>query len=332
MMDEDSIVQAAVSEILEQTADRKSVLVFCAGVRHAMHVASLLPNAEFVLGETPPEVRDSAIQRFRAGTLKYLVNVNVLSIGFDAPNVDAIAMLRPTLSPGLYYQQVGRGFRICPGKEDCLILDFAGNVKEHGPIDRIDPPRKRGGNGMVVKSDEEKSRMCPKCREVLDIYVMVCPECGHKFEKLEKPQVKHDTRPDDAPILSQELPPEWRTVKRTSYYVHTKRGAEEGSPRTMRVEYELGLTEVVKEWICVEHEGYARGKANRWWTNRSADAMPKNAEHAVWLAMNGSLREPAKILVAQDGKYQRVVNAEFEEQIPEPIGTSEEDALMEVPF
>ena len=66
--------------------------------------------------------------------MKYLVNVNVLTTGFDAPNIDCVALLRPTNSPGLYYQMVGRGFRLCEGKTDCLVLDFGGNVLRHGPV------------------------------------------------------------------------------------------------------------------------------------------------------------------------------------------------------
>ena len=92
-------------------------------------------DCEMVLGETPSEERDRIIEDFRAGRLTALVSVNVLSYGFNVPHVDLIAMLRPTCSTGLYVQQVGRGTRKADGKKDCLVLDFAGNVRRHGPVD-----------------------------------------------------------------------------------------------------------------------------------------------------------------------------------------------------
>ena len=74
---------------------------------------------------------------FKDGELKYLANVNVFTTGFDAPNVDCVVLLRSTLSPGLYYQMVGRGFRLFPGKRDCLVLDFGRNILRHGPVDLL---------------------------------------------------------------------------------------------------------------------------------------------------------------------------------------------------
>jgi DNA repair protein RadD len=91
----------------------------------------------FVCGDTPAGRTDELLARFRGdqakrlferGKLKYLCNVNVLTTGFDAPHIDCVALLRPTMSPGLYYQMVGRGFRLHPGKQNCLVLDFGGNV------------------------------------------------------------------------------------------------------------------------------------------------------------------------------------------------------------
>ena len=61
----------------------------------------------------------------------------MLTTGFDAPHIDCVVLLRPTMSPGLYYQMVGRGFRLAPGKQNCLVLDFGGNVLRHGPVDAI---------------------------------------------------------------------------------------------------------------------------------------------------------------------------------------------------
>src|SRR5690554_1457143 len=103
-MDEDALVEEACAAIVAATADRHSVLLFCSGVRHGEHVVRVLREKHgqecgFVEGGTPAKDRDALNTRFKSGDLKYLANVNVLTTGFDAPNVDCVAMLRPTMSP-----------------------------------------------------------------------------------------------------------------------------------------------------------------------------------------------------------------------------------------
>ena len=125
LMDQDSLVQAACTEIVGLAHDRHSCLVFASGVKHGQHVAKVLGDMSgrecgFVCGDTPTAQRDELLERFRTGALSYLCNVNVLTTGFDAPNIDCVALLRPTMSPGLFYQMCGRGFRLHPEKKDCL--------------------------------------------------------------------------------------------------------------------------------------------------------------------------------------------------------------------
>ncbi|MGL5287005.1 MAG: DEAD/DEAH box helicase, partial [Aeromonas sp.] len=128
--------QARVTpHILEQIRDyareRHGVMIFAATVEHATEIATRLTQSgaavALVTGETPGDERDRLIAAFKEKTIKYLVNVSVLTTGFDAPHVDLIALLRPTDSVSLYQQIVGRGLRLAPGKQDCLVLDYAGN-------------------------------------------------------------------------------------------------------------------------------------------------------------------------------------------------------------
>jgi DNA repair protein RadD len=112
LMDQDALVQAACAEIVEHTPTRRACLIFASGVKHGRHIVEVLGRQHglecgFVSGETPIPERDATLGRFRRGELKYLCNVNVLTTGFDAPHIDCVALLRPTLSPGLYYQMVG---------------------------------------------------------------------------------------------------------------------------------------------------------------------------------------------------------------------------------
>lgn len=118
-----------VEQIIQYARERKGVMIFAATVRHAQEIHGLLPEGEtaIVIGDTPTLERDAIIQAFKNREIKYLVNVSVLTTGFDAPHVDLIAILRPTESVSLYQQIVGRGLRLSEGKSECLILDYAGN-------------------------------------------------------------------------------------------------------------------------------------------------------------------------------------------------------------
>ncbi|WP_010449030.1 DEAD/DEAH box helicase [Vibrio rotiferianus] len=118
-----------VEQIIQYAKERKGVMVFAATVRHAQEIHGLLPEGEtaIVIGDTPTPERDAIIQSFKNREIKYLVNVSVLTTGFDAPHVDLIAILRPTESVSLYQQIVGRGLRLSEGKSECLVLDYAGN-------------------------------------------------------------------------------------------------------------------------------------------------------------------------------------------------------------
>ncbi|WP_025570421.1 DEAD/DEAH box helicase [Vibrio parahaemolyticus] len=118
-----------VEQIIQYARERKGVMIFAATVRHAQEIHGLLPEGEtaIVVGDTPTPERDAIIQAFKNREIKYLVNVSVLTTGFDAPHVDLIAILRPTESVSLYQQIVGRGLRLSEGKNECLVLDYAGN-------------------------------------------------------------------------------------------------------------------------------------------------------------------------------------------------------------
>ncbi|MEZ9126602.1 DEAD/DEAH box helicase [Vibrio splendidus] len=118
-----------VDQIIELAKDKLGIMVFAATVRHAQEILGLLPVGEssIVIGDTPTLERDQIISDFKERKIKFLVNVSVLTTGFDAPHVDLIAILRPTESISLYQQIVGRGLRLSPGKKECLVLDYAGN-------------------------------------------------------------------------------------------------------------------------------------------------------------------------------------------------------------
>ena len=108
--------------------NRKGVMIFSSTVKHAEEIMSHLPkeDARLVLGDTGIQERDQIVQDFKSKKFKYLVNVSVLTTGFDAPHVDVIAILRPTESNSLYQQIIGRGLRLSDDKKDCYVLDYTG--------------------------------------------------------------------------------------------------------------------------------------------------------------------------------------------------------------
>lgn len=188
------VVFNAVREILTYTKNRKKTLVFCSSIKHATLVFQELKKycndkVALITGETPSPERNEIIKRFKNETvysdlfenkkseLNYLVNVDVLTTGFDAPNIDCVCLLRPTASPGLYYQMVGRGFRKFPQKENCLILDFGGNIKRHGPVDEIQIRKK----GERNKSKQNKAKTCPVCFSLCPPDAENCQNCNFFF-------------------------------------------------------------------------------------------------------------------------------------------------------
>lgn len=146
-----------VAQIIELSKDKQGVMVFAATVRHAQEIMGLLPeeHSALVIGDTPSPERDRIIQAFKQRDIKYLVNVSVLTTGFDAPHVDLIAILRPTESVSLYQQIVGRGLRLSEGKNECLVLDYAGNT-----YDLYQP---EVGDPKPDSSSEIITIPCPAC-------------------------------------------------------------------------------------------------------------------------------------------------------------------------
>jgi len=151
-----------VADVMAQCQGRKGVLFFAATVRHAEEVMASLPPemSALVTGKTPKPERESILARFKDQQIKYLVNVAVLTTGFDAPHVDCIAILRKTESAGLWAQIMGRGLRLCDGKEDCLVLDYTSNIDDHFPDgDLFDPKIEAGKPSNLPVIDA----ICPDC-------------------------------------------------------------------------------------------------------------------------------------------------------------------------
>lgn len=152
-----------IADIVSHSHYRMGVMIFAATIRHAEECLASLPpdNSRIITGTIKKSERKEIINDFKARKFKYLVNVAVLTTGFDAPHVDVVAVLRATESASLFQQIIGRGLRLHPDKRDCLVLDYAENIERHELEDDLFAPKitarkKRKGLPLEV--------ICPLCR------------------------------------------------------------------------------------------------------------------------------------------------------------------------
>lgn len=334
LMDNDYLLSTVVEDIKQRASDRKSILVFCPSVAVSERFikrfkASCDDSIALITGKTPASERDEIIKRFKGAAescslfgdkpdpIRVLVNINVLTTGFDAPNVDCIVMLRPTASPGLYYQQVGRGFRTCEGKKDCLVLDYVGNIMRHGPVDIITPP-----DAKPEKNGRAPVKECPECNAIVHASFRTCPECGFEFPVKEIETKINCSASDDA-ILSGEVTETDYKVFDTYYQIHEKEKEDGTISRTIEVGYRIALHIFKKEFLCVEHSGYAYEKFVKWWDahvcselKSTAIKTPHTCEDFMDYVEYGCFAEAEEITVRRKGnndKYGSVIKHKLKE-------------------
>jgi len=220
------LVQSSVKEAIAKTSGRKSVLVFASSIKHAQMILDELKNqgqrANMITGETHPAIRDCVINGFRENNYKWLVNVAVLTTGFDAPGIDCVVVMRPTMSKGLWYQMVGRGFRLAPDKENCLILDFGDNALRHGCIDQIVV------DAQGIELPAAKVKRCSSCNLIHRIGNIICPSCGYFKPKEEEslfPE-KLSASQTNGEILAGRQPKQYEIVA-TGYTIYRKTPASD---------------------------------------------------------------------------------------------------------
>lgn len=171
-----------VADVVEKSVNRNCVLWFASTIQHAHEIAQSLPEniTRVVTGDTPKKELERVLDDFRVGLVRHVINVSMLHRGFDAPNIDTIAVLRATESAALYLQIIGRGLRLDDSKSECLILDYAGNIERHAPNgDIFDPeisaPRAKGdAGGLEVE--------CPLCAGMNDFSARKNDE-GYRINK-----------------------------------------------------------------------------------------------------------------------------------------------------
>jgi len=189
IMDRQVINDRIVSEWGNKAGDRKTV-VFCSTVAHAEHVCDAFVRqdikADFVTGETDKQKRAEMLYNLEFGDLQVIVNVAVLTEGFDAPPVSCIILTRPCSQKGTMVQMIGRGLRILDPelypdviKTDCVVMDFGTSIITHGGLDEtanLDGADKSVGGDAPTK-------ICPDCESEVASNTRICPICEHEFER-----------------------------------------------------------------------------------------------------------------------------------------------------
>jgi DNA repair protein RadD len=321
-VDKDVISYAICREIIQRAEGRNHWLIFAAGIDHAIHVRSILESlgvsATLVHSRMSEKERDTNLADYKAGKYKAMVNNGILTTGFDFPEMDLIGMLRPTQSPGLWVQMLGRGTRpiYAPGydletkqgrldaqkagpKQDCLVLDFAGNTRRLGPINDPIIPRKKGKK----EPGAAPVKICEVCGTYNHISVRYCISCGAEFPK----EVKFAPGASTEALIAESSPQVADfQVARVTYTAHHKAD----KPTSIRVSYYCGLR-LFEEWVCLEHPGYPRAKARKWWRDRTGPNVEPPLNTLEGLNRLKELKIPKTIKVWVNRKHPEVMSYGF---------------------
>lgn len=348
------ITSAAVLEALDLASDRAHCLWFSTGIEHAEAIgAELEAHGETVVViHSKSSTRDQDLAAFLAGEVRHCVNYGVLTTGFDFPALDCIVMLRPTKSPGLWVQMLGRGTRpfyaagfdlstaggrlaaiAASTKQNCLVLDFAHNTAEMGPINDPQLPKKKGkGTGQqpiktcgrtgdppvsnIVEGTSDPDRGGGKsgCGAWNHPSARHCIQCGAEFTF----EVKFGADASTSALLATSSkayePPkvEEFKVNRVSYEIHKK----PGRPDSIRVWYYSGLRRF-SHFVLPEHGGNPRRRSEHWWMLHGGGVMP--ATTAECKAVIDDLKVPRAIRVWLKKDYPQIMDWIFDDrgQAPE---------------
>lgn len=303
---EEAVVHGAVEELCALAAPRRAWLVFCVDVAHTELVTAALRQAgiaaQMLLGTTPQEERQAVLAAFRAGKIRALVNCEVATTGFDLPLVDCVAMLRPTMSRGLAVQMIGRGTRLAPGKRDALILDLAGNLARHVPLDGL--PEVRKSPALQAKEAAATAAQAAKVRAE------------------QERQAKHGIHATDLDPMALAAPTGRRTLAVLHCTYMPVAAKKYPGRKNLLVRYVCrdggGGRTTILQWLCVEYGGWVREQCRPWFTRRGA-AIPQTAAQACAQAIRYPL--PRQIVVERQGTWDRVVMEYFAETDAQEEGT-----------
>jgi len=308
-MQDPALIEASLKHIIAYGADRKSCLIFCVTVKHCALIHDAMAanglSCGIIHGAMDDAERDAVIADFKCGRIKYLINCQILLEGFDHPPVDMIVCLRPTMSKGLWEQMLGRGVRLHPGKENCLLIDMAGNLAEHGGMGTpYREPAKR-------EAKREHGKICPNCEEfVQPVNAKECPCCGYEFIAAEARKAGHEHEADTERSVTYNAT-ERHEVKDVSYREHVNKAKK---TRSIRVSYYTNYG-IFSEWLAAWSDSdWARNKTRKFYKDRGVEIEGDTKDYSVQdlLFLAEGMRKPAAITIDVSEKYPRVTAYEWE--------------------
>ena len=337
---------AAVREIIQAGQSRHHWLIFGVSIDHVERLSALFNSFKikttFIHSKMKDEERDERIAAFKRGEYKCLVNNGILTTGFDMPHLDLIAILRLTKSPGLWVQILGRGTRpdyadgfdlsttqgrldaiAHSDKQDCLVMDFGGNTLRLGPINDVVMPNKKGKKG-----GKAPIRLCEGCGEVyFHISKDTCPSCGHVHPRMAPDQKINQQASEQDLVRKKREPkveePQQKVEFKVDHVVYKLNTGRNGKPDSMVGTFYCGLR-TFTEYLCFNHDNFARTKARAIWRERVSFTMhadkPLPESVAEALERASEMRVPSKITVIVNQRFTPIVSYDFGQTLDKQTG------------
>jgi len=327
-------VGSAIKAFQEYGEGRKHVLVFAVTIDHAETLNKAFRDAGFtstiVHSKLPMQQRKMALDSFESGQTQFIVNVGILTTGWDSPTINCIMMCRPTKAPALFVQMTGRGLRICEGKKDVLILDLANNCKRHGdPADPIvEIPQ---GGGTTQKAPQKH---CPRCKEMMHASASECPACGFIFE-VEKKEEYHGNiqmKTVEFKAKLKEKPFDFKVSDGGMEIYHSKKGNKMIKVWIMDTSFiPPKYVNVFWQFDDDAHE-FARKKARMDWFTLTGNKPPESTEEAYKRQGEIQMNLPDSLQVIKDGDFLKVHQWRPVGATPKPMKKQEQLIEEEIPF
>ena len=330
-VDDHDLTLAALEEVCSYIGnERKSWLIFCSGIEHSIHTASIANDLDIPCGivhsgnkefKMSTEERDSQIAKFESHEYKAITNNSVLSVGYDNTKIDLIVHLRPGRSSRKWVQELGRGTRpdyaagfdlttkqgrldsiYASGKHNCMVMDYGRNTPRLGPInDPVIPGSKRhssmrgGGDGPVKE--------CPNCQVYIPAGSKECFHCGYLYPDTLNIETSAGTK---ELIKKIEEPPRIETFN-VQYVTYKKHETKATVRPSLKVTYCSGLANFT-EYVAMESPRAVQ-HCRAWWIQRSQTPVPSNVDEA--LTQVNRLKVPAQLSVWTNKKYPEIVRHIF---------------------
>lgn len=330
IVDTEEITYSACKELLEFGVDRNKCMIFAAGIENAEHINSMMDSfgASFTVvhSKLPKQTIKDRLEAYENDEYWGIIGANQLTTGYDNPRIDIIGDFQVTKSPGKHVQKYGRGTRVFrgndhqPPKENCIVLDFVGNIAANGPIDDPVMPRKPGqrvGEPPPVKicttdkllQPDPKNPTVIGCEAYNHASLRFCCNCAGEFHFQNK--LNH-TAFNDSPMKQAEEPIIETVNVKTPILYRKNEGKDKGggivSPPTVKATYILGVRPV-NVFLCFEHTGKPRRIAHDWWMRHSSSEPPKTVDE--FLSRTNELRVPRSVTVHSNLKYPEIKSYEF---------------------